>query len=95
MRRWGMIAEQKPDNWYLDTAKNVYAPDVYLAAAKELVAEGKAKAEDFPADTGIKPSQNFFIDKIAFDANKANDYLAKFAIGLKGKQTVAGGKIVD
>ncbi|WP_446810997.1 CmpA/NrtA family ABC transporter substrate-binding protein [Methylomonas sp. 2BW1-5-20] len=95
MRRWGMVAEQKPDSWYLETAKKVYRPDIYLAAAKELVAEGKAKAEDFPADTGIKPSQNFFIDKIPFDANKPNDYLAKFTIGLKGKQTVTGGKIVD
>lgn len=95
MRRWGMIAEQKPDSWYLETAKSVYAPEVYLAAAKELVAEGKAKAEDFPADTGTKPSQNFFIDKVPFDANKANDYLAKFAIGLKGKQTVSGGKVVE
>lgn len=95
LRRWGMINEYKPDNWYLETAKKVYRPDIYLAAAKELVAEGKAKAEDFPADTGIKPSQNFFIDKIPFDANKPNDYLAKFPIGLKGKQTVSGGKIVD
>ncbi len=95
MRRWGQIAEQKPDSWYLETAKKVYRPDIYLAAAKELVAEGKAKAEDFPADTGIKPSQNFFIDKIPFDANKANDYLAKFPIGLKGKQTVASGKVLD
>lgn len=95
MRRWGQINEFKPDNWYLDTAKQVYRPDIYLAAAKELVAEGKAKAEDFPADTGIKPSQNFFIDKIAFDANKPNDYLAKFPIGLKGKQSVTGGKVVE
>ena len=95
LRRWGMINEQKPDNWYLETAKKVYRPDIYLAAAKELVAEGKAKAEDFPADTSIKPSQNFFIDKVPFDANKPNDYLAKFAVGLKGKQTVSGGKVVD
>ncbi|OQW67136.1 MAG: nickel ABC transporter substrate-binding protein [Proteobacteria bacterium ST_bin11] len=95
LRRWGMINEYKPDSWYLETAKKVYRPDIYLAAAKELIAEGKAKAEDFPADTSIKPSQNFFIDKIPFDANKPNDYLAKFPIGLKGKQTVSGGKIVD
>jgi nitrate/nitrite transport system substrate-binding protein len=95
MRRWGQINEFKPDNWYMETAKKVYRPDIYLAAAKELIAEGKAKAEDFPTDTGIKPSQNFFIDKIPFDANKPNDYLAKFPIGLKGKQTVSGGKIVD
>lgn len=95
MRRWGQINEFKPDAWFMETAKKVYRPDIYLAAAKELIAEGKAKAEDFPADTGIKPSQNFFIDKIPFDANKPNDYLAKFPIGLKGKQTVSGGKIVD
>lgn len=95
MRRWGEINEFKPDSWYLETAKKVYRPDIYLAAAQELVAEGKAKAEDFPADTGIKPSQNYFIDKIPFDANKPNDYLAKFTIGLKGKQSVSGGKIVD
>lgn len=95
MRRWGQINEFKPDGWYMETAKKVYRPDVYLAAAKELIAEGKAKAEDFPADTGIKPSQNFFIDKIPFDAEKPNDYLAKFPLGLKGKQSVSGGKIVD
>jgi nitrate/nitrite transport system substrate-binding protein len=95
MRRWGEINEFKPDGWYMETAKKVYRPDIYLAAAKELVAEGKAKAEDFPADTNIKPSQNFFIDKISFDANKPNDYLAKFPIGLKAKQTLSGGKIVD
>jgi nitrate/nitrite transport system substrate-binding protein len=95
MRRWGEINEFKPDGWYMETAKKVYRPDIYLAAAKELVAEGKAKAEDFPADTNIKPSQNFFIDKISFDANKPNDYLAKFPIGLKAKQSLSGGKIVD
>jgi len=95
MRRWGEINEYKPDAWYMETAKKVYRPDIYLAAAQELVAEGKAKAEDFPADTGIKPSQNYFIDKIPFDAEKPNDYLSKFAIGLKGKQTVSGGKVVD
>jgi nitrate/nitrite transport system substrate-binding protein len=95
MRRWGEINEFKPDNWYMDTAKKVYRPDIYLAAAKELVAEGKAKAEDFPSDTNMKPSQNFFVDKIPFNAEKPNDYLAKFPIGLKAKQTVTGGKIVD
>ena len=95
MRRWGEINEFKPDSWYLETAKKVYRPDIYLVAAQELVAEGKAKAEDFPADTGLNPAQNFFIDKISFDANKPNDYLTKFAIGLKGKQSVSGGKVVD
>lgn len=95
MRRWGQINEFKPDGWYLDTAKKVYRPDIYLAAAKELVAEGKAKAEDFPTDIHIAPPQNYFIDKIAFDASKPNDYLTKFSIGLKNKQVVSNGKIVN
>lgn len=97
MRRWGQINEYKPDAWYLETAKKVYRPDIYMAAAKALVAEGKAKAADFPADseTGIKPPSADFIDGIAFDATKPNDYLTKFAIGLKGKQKVVGGKVVE
>jgi len=97
MRRWGQINEFKPDSWYLETAKKVYKPEIYMAAAKELIAEGKAKASDFPPDseTGIKPPQSGFIDGIVYDANKPNDYLAKFPIGLKAKQTVSGGKVVD
>lgn len=97
MRRWGQINEFKPDSWYLETAKKVYRPDIYMAAAKALVAEGKAKAGDFPADseTGIKPPSADFIDGVSFDANKPNDYLSKFAIGLKGKQKVVGGKVVE
>ena len=97
MRRWGQVNEYKPDDWYLETAKKVYRPDIYMAAAKALVAEGKAKAGDFPADneTGIKPPSADFIDGISFDATKPNDYLSKFAIGLKGKQKVTGGKVVE
>lgn len=97
MRRWGQINEYEPDNWYLETAKKVYRPDIYMAAAKALVAEGKAKAGDFPADseTGIKPPSADFIDGVSFDATKPNDYLTKFAIGLKGKQKVVGGKVVE
>ncbi|MEC4747541.1 CmpA/NrtA family ABC transporter substrate-binding protein [Methylomicrobium sp. Wu6] len=97
MRRWGQINEEKPDSWYMETAKKVYRPDIYMAAAKELIAEGKAKADDFPSDkeTGIKPPSADFIDGVAFDATKPNDYLTKFPIGLKGKQKVVGGKIVE
>jgi len=97
MRRWGQINEYKTDAWYLETAKKVYRPDIYMAAAKALVAEGKAKAGDFPADseTGIKPPSADFIDGISFDATKPNDYLSKFPIGLKGKQKVVSGKVVE
>ncbi|CAG7855765.1 nitrate/nitrite transport system substrate-binding protein [biofilm metagenome] len=97
MRRWGQINEEKPDAWYMDIAKKVYRPDIYMTAAKALVAEGKAKASDFPAETesGIKPVSSDFIDSIAYDGSKPNDYLKQFAIGLKGKQKVTGGKIVE
>jgi nitrate/nitrite transport system substrate-binding protein len=97
MRRWGQVNEEKPDSWYLDVAKKVYKPDVYMTAAKALIAEGKAKATDFPAenDSGFKPVSSDFIDGIAYDGTKPNDYLKQFTIGLKGKQKVSGGKVVD
>ena len=97
MRRWGQINEEKSDAWFMETAKKVYRPDIYMAAAKALIAEGKAKASDFPGDkeTGFKPTQVDFIDGIAYDGTKPNDYLTKFPIGLKGKQKVVGGKVVE
>ncbi|MGR9074021.1 MAG: CmpA/NrtA family ABC transporter substrate-binding protein [Gammaproteobacteria bacterium] len=97
MRRWGQINEYKPDSWYMDVAKKVYRPDIYMKAAKELIAEGKASAADFPADDedGFKPPQAEFIDGIVYDGSKPNEYLEKFPIGLKGKQQVADGKIVN
>ncbi len=97
MRRWGQINEQKSDAWFMETAKKVYRPDIYMTAAKALIAEGKAKASDFPADneTGFKAPSGEFIDGIVYDGTQPNDYLSKFAIGLKGKQKVVGGKIVE
>jgi nitrate/nitrite transport system substrate-binding protein len=96
MRRWGQINEYKDDAWYINTAKQVYRPDLYMAAANVLVAEKKAAAADFPSakETGFKPVQPFFIDAVPFDSTKPNDYLMKFAIGLKGSQKVVGGKVV-
>jgi len=29
MRRWGQIAEARTDEWYLETARSVYRPDLY------------------------------------------------------------------
>lgn len=90
MRRWGQIPEDKPDSWYHDMAKKVYKPDVYLEAAKLLVAEGKAKKEDFPFDTdGYRAPQSEFIDNITFDGRKPNEYLEKLPIGLKTGDTVS------
>jgi nitrate/nitrite transport system substrate-binding protein len=91
MRRWGQIAEHKTDSWYMDMAKKVYRPDLYAEAAQELIAEGKAKASDFPdfaSESGFKPPQKEFIDGVPYDGTKPNDYLAQFPIGLKGKDKV-------
>ena len=91
MRRWGQISEYKSDSWYLDMAKKVYRPDLYAEAAKDLIAEGKAKASDFPdfaSESGFKPPQKEFIDGVPYDGTKPNDYLAQFPIGLKGKDKV-------
>ena len=95
MRRWGQIAAGRPDSWYLDTAKKVYRPDIYLKAAKLLVAEGKAKQGDFLWESdGFRAPTRDFIDGVEYDGRRPNAYLAKFAIGLKGGQKVEGGKVV-
>jgi nitrate/nitrite transport system substrate-binding protein len=86
MRRWGQIPEAKPDSWYLETAKKVYRPDIYAIAAKELIAEGKMKASDFPdfaRETGFRGPQNVAIDGVVFDGRKPNEYIDKLKIGLK------------
>ena len=91
MRRWGQIAEQKPDAWYVETAKKVYRPDIYRKAVEELIAEGKMKPEEFPdfdTEDGFRPPQTEFIDGITFDGTKPNEYLKKFPIGLKGDERV-------
>ncbi len=91
MRRWGQIPDHKPDSWYMETAKKVYRPDIYRAAAEELIADGVMKASDFPEfakESGFKPPQKEFIDGVTYDGTKPNDYLKKFNIGLKGKDEV-------
>lgn len=88
MRRWGQIAEDKPDAWYLDTAKSVYRPDLYMEAAKSLVADGKAPADAFPESDGFRVYTGKAIDGVAFDARKPSAYVASFSIGLKAGQKV-------
>lgn len=86
MRRWGQISEDKSDQWYKDMAAKVYRPDIYTKAAKSLIAEKKASASDFPnfaKEDGFKDLQTQFIDNIAYDGRKPNEYINKFPIGLK------------
>jgi nitrate/nitrite transport system substrate-binding protein len=89
MRRWGQIAEAKPDGWYGEIARQVYRPEIYLKAAEQLVAEGKARRADFPFGTdGYRAPTADFIDGIEYDGRQPNAYLDKFAIGLTANQTV-------
>ncbi|MEQ1439089.1 CmpA/NrtA family ABC transporter substrate-binding protein [Fontimonas sp. SYSU GA230001] len=92
MRRWGQIAEAKPDSWYIETAKKVFRADIYRKAAEALIAEGKMKKADFPdfaTETGFRPAEHTtFIDGVEYDGRQPNAYLSKFAIGLKGSETV-------
>ncbi|WP_163714465.1 CmpA/NrtA family ABC transporter substrate-binding protein [Mangrovibacterium lignilyticum] len=83
MRRWGQIPEAKSDDWYLETAKKVYKPEIWLKAAKLLVEEGKIPATDIPETDGFKPVTTDFIDGVQYDGKKPNDYLTKFEIGNK------------
>jgi nitrate/nitrite transport system substrate-binding protein len=95
MRRWGQIAEQKTDSWYDATAKSVYRPDVYLRAARALVAEGKAKEQDFPwTSDGYRAPTHDFIDGVTFDARKPNAYIDSLKIGLKGDERPATKELV-
>jgi len=86
MRRWGQIPEHKPDQWYFDIAKKVYRPDIYMAAARELIQEKKASTSDFPPldEDGFRSPQTHFIDQITYDGTQPNAYLEKFSIGLSG-----------
>jgi len=89
MRRWGQIAEARPDAWYDEVARRVYRADVYLEAASLLIADGQAQRSDFPFGTdGYRPPTADFIDGVEYDGRRPNGYLEKFAIGLRGNQTV-------
>lgn len=95
MRRWGQIPEGKPDSWYIETAKKVYRPDIYVKAAQLLLDEGKIRKEDVPWNSdGFKPPVKDFIDGMAYDGRKPNAYIDAMAIGLKGLQKVEGGNVV-
>lgn len=83
MRRWGQIPMTHEDEWYINTIKDIYRPDVWSAAAAELKAEGKLTDEEIPTTDGFKAPTADFIDGIEYDGKKPNEYLGKFNIGLK------------
>lgn len=83
MRRWGQLAEPKPDAWYDETARAVYRPAVYRTAAAELVEEGHLNTDEIPETDGYKAPDSGFIDGLTYDGKAPNAYLAQFPLGLK------------
>ena len=84
MRRWGQITEPKTDEWYHETAKSVYKPEIYKQAAELLVSEGQLESKDVPWTTdGYKPPTSDFIDSITYDGKRPLEYLKAHAIGNK------------
>jgi nitrate/nitrite transport system substrate-binding protein len=55
MRRWGQVTEAKSNEWYQETARKVYLPDVWLKAANALVEEGHLTKDEVPSTDGFKP----------------------------------------
>lgn len=84
MRRWGQITEPKPADWYHETARKVYQPEIYLTAAEMLLEEGHISEEDVPWDTdGYKPVTDEFIDGISYDGRDPIAYINAHEIGNK------------
>ncbi len=88
MRRWGQVAEDHTDDWYFETARKVYRPDLYLAAANALVEAGTIPAEALPETDGFREPTSAFIDGMTYDGKTPNAYLGQFEIGLKEGQSV-------
>lgn len=85
MRRWGQITEAKPADWYHETVKTIYRPDVYRKAAGMLIADGHLEDGDLPASDsdGYKPATSDFIDGVEFDGRDPIGYLNSHKIGNK------------
>ena len=85
MRRWGQIEEPKDAAWYASTVKEIYKPEIYMAAAELLIEEGFLTEDEIPAEDtdGYKPATDEFIDGKTYDGKKPLEYLAGFEIGNK------------
>lgn len=83
MRRWGQIGEARNNEWYHETARRVYLPEVWMKAAGALVKEGHLTETEIPQTDGFKPATGEFIDGVIYDGKDPVGYLNKFKIGLK------------
>jgi len=85
MRRWGQIPEMKPAEWYHQTIKEIYRPDIWSSAAQLLVEEGYLGVDELPTTDGYKPASADFIDGKKFDGKDPMSYINSFEIGNKDK----------
>lgn len=84
MARWGQITEQKPDEWFIETAQSIYRPEIYEKAARLLVEEGHLTESEVPfGSDGFRPPSSDFIDGQTYDGRRPNAYIQSFEIGLK------------
>ncbi len=83
MRRWGQIPDAKPADWYETTIKEVYRPDLWNEAAKELAAEGKITASEIPTTDGYRDRVEEFIDGKPYNGKDPIGYINSFKIGNK------------
>lgn len=83
MRRWGQIPETKPAEWYAETIKEIYRPDIWEQAAALLVEEGYLEASEIPETDGYKPPTSDFIDGKTYDGKNPLTYINSFKIGNK------------
>lgn len=83
MRRWGQITEAKPAQWYDETARKVYRPEIYLQAAELLLDEGVLEPGDIPSAEldGYRAPTEEFIDGVKFDGRDPLGYLKAHEIG--------------
>ena len=83
MRRWGQIPETKSEDWYHNTIKDIYRPDIWKEAAEILVEEGHLEASDIPDTDGYKAATSDFIDGTSYDGKNPIGYINSFKIGNK------------
>lgn len=83
MKRWGQIAEPKTNEWYHTKIKEIYKPEIWMAAAKILLEEGFLTKTEIPVTDGYKPATTEFIDNMLYDGKKPVEYIKGFKIGIK------------
>lgn len=83
MRRWGQIPDSKPAEWYSQTIREIYRPDIWSKAAALLLKEGYLEESEIPQTDGYKPPTADFIDGKSYDGKDPIGYINSFKIGNK------------